>query len=387
MKITKLFAIFSFVLMSFTTYAATLYSTAPSPATTGFDAGSSRVVFNEMNIDPSIMGLKSQITLSQLKVTIVRNANALATDVQLWIGIFDGDGAFIMNKIGSTQSLGANGSTATTQILTFGNGSSVFYTTGELNFGTELSIGLEFTNPDSKNSWQYAGPPESPNPPPNPDVARVYTTTVPYSYVAVAPVTPTYPGFALQMFGNAGPSLLPIELTKFNATQTDKFQSTLTWQTASERNNQGFQVEKSLDGSVFKSIGFVKGVGNSNVSNDYDFRDNDFSKSAYFRLKQIDFDGKYSYSPTVYVEKSQVGKVKTLVYPNPSLGKFYVDHATEIKNITVFNLMGQAVFNQNVNEAERTEIDISNLASGLYFVRLNDNEGHIETKQVKIVSQ
>ena len=190
----------------------------------------------------------------------------------------------------------------------------------------------------------------------------------------------------IEISGNPGGSL-PIELTKFNATQTDKFQSTLTWQTASERNNQGFEIEKSLDGSVFKKIGFVKGVGNSNVSKDYDFRDNDFSKSAYFRLKQVDFDGKYSYSATAYVEKSHAGKIKTLIYPNPSIGKFYVDHATDFKNITVFSLTGQAVFNQNINDSERTEIDISNLATGLYFVRLSDNKGHIETKQVKIVSQ
>jgi Secretion system C-terminal sorting domain len=386
MKITKLIAIFSFVLASFTTYAETLYS-APSTATTGFNAGSSRITFNEMLIDGSIMGMNNRITLSQIKVTIVRVAGAPATDVNLWIGVDDGSGSFDISKIGTTQSL-ISSSTTTTQVVTFGNGSSVLHTTGVLNLGGELSIGIEFTNPDSKNSWQFAGPPESPNSPPNSNFARVYSSTVPYTLKAAAPITPpTYPGFALQMFGNPGTTLLPIELAKFNATQTDKFQSTLTWQTASEKNNQGFQIEKSLDGSVFKSIGFVKGVGNSNVSNDYDFRDNDFSKSAYFRLKQIDFDGKYSYSPTVYVEKSQVGKVKTLVYPNPSLGKFYVDHATDIKNITVFNLTGQAVFNQNINEAERTEIDISNLATGLYFVRLNDNKGHIETKQVKIVSQ
>jgi hypothetical protein len=382
MKITKLFAIFYFVLLSFANYAATIYS-APSTATTGFNAGTSKVIFNEMNIDQSIMGLNKKIAITQLNVTIVREANAPATIVTLWIGI-ENDG-FNMQSIGSPQNIDANSSTATTQTLTFGNGSSVFYTTAELNVGTEFSIGLQFSDVDPKNSWQYAGPPESPNPPPNPDVARVYTTSG--TFIAADPnVNSTYPGYALQIFGNPIGSL-PIELTKFNGTQTDKFQSTLTWQTASESNNQGFQIEKSLDGSVFKSIGFVKGIGNSNVSNDYDFRDNDFSKSAYFRLKQIDFDGKYSYSPTVYVEKSQVGKVKTLVYPNPSLGKFYVDHVTDIKNITVFNLTGQAVFNQNVNEAERTEIDVSNLATGLYFVRLNDNKGHIETKQVKIVSQ
>jgi Secretion system C-terminal sorting domain len=396
MKITKLFTIVSFILLSFTTHAQ-LYSAldlSTPVSSSGYNpANENQIAFEKVLVSPTLMDNKSNITISQLKLTILRLPGAPQVTATIWVGYEDDNtGYFSAVAVGSKLISGTNGASNVTQNITLGNGISTFYTTPPLSAitYTELFVGIQFSNADPKNLWQYAALPVSPNSC-NPYL-DVYNEGS-YGSPADSPYKPfTQPftnvetAMGLQIFGNPGGSL-PIELTKFNATQTDKFQSTLTWQTASESNNQGFQIEKSLDGSVFKNIGFVKGVDNSNVSNNYNFRDNDFSKSAYFRLKQIDFDGKYSYSTTVYVEKSQVGKVKTLVYPNPSLGKFYVDHATDVKNITVFNLTGQAVFNQNVNEAERTEIDISNLATGLYFVRLNDNKGHIETKQVKIVSQ
>jgi Secretion system C-terminal sorting domain len=385
MKINKTIVVFLGLLLSLTISAQpVLYSTSMSPnATTGENPGLSKIIFNEMYLHGSIIGSETKITVSKTTVNIVRAANAPATTVNLWIGIDDGSGTFSINQIGTAKFLTANGGTKTTEALSFVPlpGNTALYLTGELNNGNEFSIGLEFT--DDKHEWQNGGAPLSPNSSPNSSVTRVYGVDGTYSQLLSLAAGKS---FAIEILGKVG-ATLPIELAKFTAIQTDKFQTTLAWQTASESKNQGFHIEKSLDGSIFKSIGFVKGVGNSNVSNDYGFRDNDFSKSAYFRLKQVDFDGKYSYSSTIFVERSQIGKVKTKVYPNPSVGRFYVDHATDVKNITVFNLTGQAVFNQNVNDTERTEIDISNLTTGLYFVRLNDNNGHTETKQVKIVSQ
>ena len=395
MRITKLLTTFSFVLLSFATYAQ-LYSALDLSlpvSTSGYNpANQNKISFEKIFISPIIMDNKSNITISQLKIAILRRPSAPQVNVTIWVG-YENENSFAATAVGS-QLINANGASTVTQNVTIGNGVSTLYTTPPLNAlsYSELFIGVQFSNADINNLWQYSALPTNGNLVDPSSALYVYTQgnfggmpTFPYKPYST-PFVNVETAMGIEISGNPGGSL-PIELTKFNATQTDKFQSTLTWQTASESNNQGFQIEKSLDGSVFKNIGFVKGVGNSNVSKDYDFRDNDFSKSAYFRLKQVDFDGKYSYSATVYVEKSHAGKVKTLIYPNPSIGKFYVDHATDFKNITVFSLTGQAVFNQNINDSERTEIDISNLSTGLYFVRLSDNKGHIETKQVKIVSQ
>jgi hypothetical protein len=384
MKMIKLLTSVTLVLL-FCTAHAQMYSTSGLNASGFNPEASNKIAFEKLQISSTLMNNTNFITISKLKLGVLRAASAPATNVTVWVGREDpGSGGFYSQNVGS-QFLDANtGSSAITEYITLGTGLSSFFTTGILNVvgsgDAEVYIGLQFSNTDNRNSWQYGGVPMAPN-----------ATDLTYLYVYSQPSF-TYPNkgtlsaMSLQMFGGAG-GALPVEMTKFTASQTDKFQATLAWQTASERNNQGFQVEKSLDGTLFRNIGFVKGLGNSNLINDYDFRDNDLSKSAYYRLKQVDLDGKFTYSAAIFVEKDNKGKVKTLVYPNPSVGKFFVEHATSTKLITVFNLTGQMVFNQKTNDTERTEIDISNLASGLYFVRLNGDNGLIETKSIKIIAQ
>jgi hypothetical protein len=384
MKMIKLLTSVTLVLLLCTAHAQ-MYSTSGLNASGFNPQASNKIAYEKLQISSTLMNNTTFITISQLRFGILREPFAPATTVTVWVGGEDPGtgGTFSSQNVGS-QSLNANGASTTTTYVTIGNGMSALYTTGTLNvvgFGdAEVYIGLQFSNTDNRNTWQYGGMPMSPN---STDLTYLYLYSSPsFAY----PNKATLSGMSLQMFGGAG-GALPVELTKFTASQTDKFQATLAWQTASERNNQGFQVEKSLDGTLFRNIGFAKGMGNSNLINDYEFKDNDLSKSAYYRLKQVDLDGKYTYSETVFVEKDNRGKVKILVYPNPSVGKFFVEHATTIKVITVFSLTGQVVFNQKTNDTERTEIDISNLASGLYFVRLNDDKGQTETKSIKVVSQ
>jgi hypothetical protein len=124
---------------------------------------------------------------------------------------------------------------------------------------------------------------------------------------------------------------LPITLIGFEGRRVEGLNGAMTeevklsWTTAQEINNKGFEVEMSEDGLAYQKIAFVEGLGNSLTSNIYQLttiQPND----AYYRLRQVDFDGKFSYSPVVFVE-GMVGKV--VVYPNPNNGAFKVVCGTQ----------------------------------------------------------
>jgi hypothetical protein len=109
--------------------------------------------------------------------------------------------------------------------------------------------------------------------------------------------------------------LLPVELTQFEASLRGGH-SMLAWATASEQSNKGFFVEKSGDGTHFTSIGFVAGAGDSQTENHYHFTDKHLAAAAYYRLRQVDFDGGETLSPVRYVEP-EGGSAGWLIYPNP----------------------------------------------------------------------
>jgi hypothetical protein len=99
------------------------------------------------------------------------------------------------------------------------------------------------------------------------------------------------------------PSLLPITLLYFKGKNKQNKFSRLTWETALEINNNGFEIEKSLDGFSFYTIGWVTGNGNSTVSHLYKFDDYkiELGGTYYYRLKQVDYDGQFEYSNMVSV--------------------------------------------------------------------------------------
>ena len=117
---------------------------------------------------------------------------------------------------------------------------------------------------------------------------------------------------------------LPVELLDFTATKREKTVE-LDWQTASERNNAGFAIERSDNGGSWEQIGYMAGRGNSNVFLDYGFVDHEpFMGNNYYRLKQIDLDGQYEYSSTQHVLFTVNNNAILSVYPNPSSGQFTI---------------------------------------------------------------
>jgi Secretion system C-terminal sorting domain len=180
---------------------------------------------------------------------------------------------------------------------------------------------------------------------------------------------------------------LPVELKSF-AGRVEGNNARLFWETATELNNIGFEIEKSTNQTEFSKIGFVKGVGNSVQLNMYNFVDNAFEKTAYYRLKQLDTDGKFSYSPVIALQKFGLkGSMK--IYPNPlsnqaTLNIDFAENSYKNASISVFESNGKPIYQKNVEGQDAVQINVNDWARGLYLIRLTTNEGQtILSKFVK----
>jgi hypothetical protein len=174
---------------------------------------------------------------------------------------------------------------------------------------------------------------------------------------------------------------LPVELTSFIATTTAEG-VLLNWTTATEINNQGFEIERSSDGVEFYTVAFVQGAGTSTERREYVYTDKVDYKGGeifYYRLKQIDLDGGVQYSNIVEIEFN-VPKDFVLHqnYPNPFNPSTTIKYAvpkTSLVSIKVYDLTGQEVASL-VNEMKdagtyEVKFDARNLASGVYIYRMS----------------
>ncbi len=173
-------------------------------------------------------------------------------------------------------------------------------------------------------------------------------------------------------------TIIPVELTSFAANVTDKAIS-VTWSTATELNNRGFELERKLEGE-WQKVTFINGKGTTTEITNYSYSDNfkydGFQGTLQYRLKQIDFDGTSTYSKAISVEVDFTPKEYTLYqnYPNPfnpsTTIKFALPFDSNVR-ITIYNLLGEqvAVLFDQVKEVGYHNItwNASSLASGIYI--------------------
>ncbi len=167
----------------------------------------------------------------------------------------------------------------------------------------------------------------------------------------------------------------PVELTSFAANLSDD-KVNLSWVTATEKNNSGFEVQRSKDGTVYEKIGFVEGNGTTTEIHKYNFKDaNPPTGKLYYKLKQIDYNGSVNYSNVIEVEQS-TPTVFSLSqnFPNPfnptTTIKYGLPSISNVR-IKIYNSLGQEIETlvdgtQNAGYHEVTW-DASNKASGIYF--------------------
>ncbi len=187
---------------------------------------------------------------------------------------------------------------------------------------------------------------------------------------------------------------LPVELASFSGRFTDCNTVQLDWTTASELNNDYFEVQHSNNGRTFNTLDIINGAGVSSENIRYQFKHLDVqSRLNYYRLKQVDFSGESEYSEIITIENNcrRFSFSDVNIYPNPVQGNIVNLELESINNqvldITIFNLVGELVKTIPLeigNGKIINEIDISELKSGVYFFNISSRKEQ-ERQTYKII--
>lgn len=183
---------------------------------------------------------------------------------------------------------------------------------------------------------------------------------------------------------------LPVELSSFTG-QLIKNTVYLKWESKTEINNSGFNVERRINEGEWNTVGFVQGSGNTTLPKEYNFVDKDiFGGSKFeYRLKQIDYNGTFEYSEIVELELEPLEFELLQNYPNPfnpsTTIRFSLPQTAKI-NLNLYNLLGELVktLAEGTYEAgyHKVDFDASALASGVYLYRI---ESESFTQQKKMI--
>ncbi|MBB6612090.1 T9SS type A sorting domain-containing protein [Pontibacter sp. Tf4] len=174
------------------------------------------------------------------------------------------------------------------------------------------------------------------------------------------------------------PTPLPVELVSFSARQINQ-QVQLNWATASEKDNSHFIVERSITGKEFAAVATIEGKGTSALPSNYRFTDEQpVSGTAFYRLKQVDYDGTYSYSKVVAVHVKAL--TKALLYPTIATSILNLDLPEQSNTITIYDFAGRLIYHEPVPfQARKHTLVVSHLKAGNYSLLLCNTKGERQT--------
>jgi hypothetical protein len=190
----------------------------------------------------------------------------------------------------------------------------------------------------------------------------------------------------------SNPIVLPVKLLSFTAQLNSNNKVDLKWSTATEINASHFVIEKSLDGQVYSDAGTVFAAGNSTSVQHYTFTDNlipNTKSVIYYRLRQVDVDGKAGYSATRIIRTGKDDVTATiLTFPNPVASDLRItipnDWQGKKVNYEVVNVSGQTAMRMAVGSSSQTEtLSLASLAPGFYLVKVTCNGNVAQQKIVK----
>jgi len=208
---------------------------------------------------------------------------------------------------------------------------------------------------------------------------------------ATIPLPTIETDFTIELAFGSTTEALPVELTSFVGTAKGNSVE-LVWKTASELNNDRFEVERSRDNITFTKIGFVRGSGTTTEAKEYRFVDEGVSGLLYYRLKQVDFDGAFAYSPVVEVRVAPPTEFALEQnYPNPfnptTTIRYQLPVTSDVK-LEVYDVLGKKVATLVSGRQEAGiytyTLNASTLSSGVYFYRLQAGR-FVETKKMMLV--
>lgn len=159
---------------------------------------------------------------------------------------------------------------------------------------------------------------------------------------------------------------LPVTLIVFDALIQEN-QTHLSWSTSEEVNNKGFDIERSADGKVFTHIGHVAAMDQAVTLKNYQYTDRTpLAGPNYYRLKQLDHDGKFAYSKMVHVNLPGTSHIS--VYPNPATGDLFIETEHVSGRIQITDILGRNVLDMRVVKP-RTHINVKDLSPGMYIIK------------------
>ena len=225
----------------------------------------------------------------------------------------------------------------------------------------------------------------------NPGTATAASGTNPY--------TQTISGFtSMSVFGVGSGGALPVQLLSFTANKNNNSSTVeLRWSTANELNNNYFTIERSTDGNAFYQLNEVKGKGTSNNVEEYNLTDDvstlmqQHYSTVYYRLKQVDMDGKVNDGGIVTVNISKnISGIAMNAEPNPFTTALRVSIATnyeETVKLTITDMTGRTVAQQTAAvKAGDNKVELANLndlKDGMYFIIVTSSHGIISQKVIR----
>ncbi|MCS3797609.1 T9SS type A sorting domain-containing protein [Niastella sp. OAS944] len=180
-------------------------------------------------------------------------------------------------------------------------------------------------------------------------------------------------------------SVLPVVFNGFFVTRNNN-SIVLNWSTAQESNNSNYEIQRSFDGSNWSAIAIMMGAGNSTTVQQYNYTDKNMTAAvAYYRIKQVDIDGHYTFS-TIKSIRSNETAASTRIYASGNTVN--IEFNKEVKNpitVRIVNMSGQVVGQHTYQQAAyRITMNLNNSVKGAYVVQLSDNEGWKEVKKIII---
>jgi hypothetical protein len=182
---------------------------------------------------------------------------------------------------------------------------------------------------------------------------------------------------------------LPVELSAFNVVQKDH-NNVISWTTLTEKENDYFHVEKTMDGIIYNVIAQVKGAGTSSLAHNYSVNDVAGSRKACYRLKQIDFNGDFSYSAVKCVGGSLSSATITVTptaLHDEDLVINFNDYSFKNAVILITDITGKTIYTSNTNGTEnrisRSEMNVK--TGGIYYVMLITDDSAVHTKRIVVI--
>ena len=175
---------------------------------------------------------------------------------------------------------------------------------------------------------------------------------------------------------------LPVQWISFTGSLSSDNTAVLTWQTSNEENNLRYVVEHSSNGSIYSEVGAVSAASQPSELNNYRYSVAGLAPGQhYFRIRQVDADGRFSYSRIITLSAGNAARIS--VYPNPVQGVTTVSAGgSNIQQLFVYSVNGK-LMERREPRSGRVELDMSRYRSGIYFIELVTVDGRYRQRVVK----